>query len=91
MNPGNCSGISGGQPADNRRIAGAGAGLIQIRGWCLTKMPAFKFQKAATDYVRLNVSKFVRGYADHRALNGSSETTLRNEAGRKWHERTTAQ
>ena len=27
-----------------------------IRGWCLTKIPAFQFQKAAKDSVRLNTS-----------------------------------
>lgn len=31
---------------------------IDVRGWCLTKIPAFPFPKAATDLVRLNVSKF---------------------------------
>jgi len=57
MNSGNNGGIAVGQPPDNRRIAGASAGLIQIRGWCLTKMNGFPFQKAATNYVRLNVTK----------------------------------
>jgi len=27
------------------------------RGWCLTKLPAFQFQKAATNHVRLNALK----------------------------------
>jgi hypothetical protein len=31
---------------------------LLIRGWCLTKMTAFHFQKAARNYVRLNVSLF---------------------------------
>jgi hypothetical protein len=31
----------------------------QVRGWCLTKMTGFPFQKAAADFVRLNVSQFV--------------------------------
>lgn len=32
------------------------AALFLIRGWCLTKIPAFQFQKAAKDSVRLNIS-----------------------------------
>ena len=47
---------------------------IHVRGWCLAKITAFPFQKAATDSVRPNVSKFVRGCADDNALNGRSET-----------------
>ena len=39
-----------------------------------TKIKAFRFQKAVTDSVRPNVSKFVRGCADDNALNGRSET-----------------
>jgi hypothetical protein len=45
MNTGNNGGLANGQPPDNRRIAGVSAGLIQIRGWCLEKIKAFKFQK----------------------------------------------
>ncbi len=26
-----------------------------VRRWCLTKLPAFQFQKAATNQVRLNI------------------------------------
>ncbi len=43
---------------------------LQVRGWCLTKMTAFTLQKASTDSVRLNVSRFVRGCAEDNALNG---------------------
>jgi len=63
MNTGTNGGLANGHPSDNRRIAGASAGLIQIRGWCLTKMNGFQFQKAARDFVRLNVSKFMHGWA----------------------------
>ena len=31
---------------------------LQVRGWCLTKIPAFPFQKAEKIPVRLNVTKF---------------------------------
>ena len=55
------------------------AALSLIRGWCLTKMTAFTLQKAATDSVRLNVSRIVRGCADHKALNGRSETGSETE------------
>lgn len=29
---------------------------LQVRGWCLEKIKAFKNQKAAKDFVRLNTS-----------------------------------
>jgi hypothetical protein len=41
-----------------------------VRGWCLEKMKAFKFQKAAKNHVRLNVSNWL--VMD--ALTGRSET-----------------
>jgi hypothetical protein len=63
MNTGNNGGLANGQPPDNRRIAGVSAGLIQIRGWCLTKMTGFRFQKADRDSVRLNVTKLAHGWA----------------------------
>ena len=65
-----------------RELRAAVARLVSlslIRGWCLTKMPAFPFQKAATDFVRLNVSKCVLGCADDKALNGRSETGSETE------------
>ena len=48
MNLGNCPALAAAFPPDNRRIAGASAGLIQIRGWCLTKMNGFQLQEAAS-------------------------------------------
>jgi len=59
MNLGNCPALAAAFPPDNRRIAGVRGSLIQIRGWCLTKMNGFPFQKAATNHVRLNVSKWM--------------------------------
>jgi len=41
--------------ADIARSLRALQPYILIRGWCLTKLPAFQFQKAATNHVRLNV------------------------------------
>ena len=43
------------------------------------KIKAFRFQKAVTDSVHPNVSKFVRECADHKALNGRSETGSETE------------
>jgi hypothetical protein len=46
------------------------------RGWCLTKLPAFQFQKAATNHVRLNVLKLDEdGRSEHPFL--KSERTQR--------------
>jgi hypothetical protein len=49
------------------------------RGWCLTKIPAFPFQKADKDSVRLNVSKVAHGCDDANALIGRSETGSETE------------
>jgi hypothetical protein len=38
-----------------RRTTAGNSGLILIRGWCRQKFKAFKFQKAAKDFVRLNI------------------------------------
>jgi len=46
MNSGENAGIAVGRPPDNRRIAGVRGSLILLRGWCLEKIKAFKFQKA---------------------------------------------
>ena len=53
--------------------------LTSSKGMVSRKITAFPFQKAATNSVRLNVSKFVRGCADHKALNGRSETGSETE------------
>ena len=46
-----------------------------IRGWCHPKIKAFKFQKAATNHVRLNVSNWMM----MGALTGRSETGSETE------------
>ena len=60
----------GGHCADITRLAA----LFLIRGWCLTKLNGFQFQKAARNHVRLNVPKLTQGCANAEALNGRSET-----------------
>jgi hypothetical protein len=58
---------------------------LQVRGWCLTKIPAFAFQKAATVSVRLNVSNACADVPIDNALNGRSETG--SETERRQHPR----
>lgn len=48
--------------------------LIFDKGMVSNQNTGFPIPESRTGYVRLNVSKFVRGCADHKALNGRSET-----------------
>jgi hypothetical protein len=68
MFPGNCSDTArqlpgkhpNASPDATRVVARTLRGVrpyFLIRGWCLTKMKGFQFQKAAKIPVRLNVSK----------------------------------
>jgi len=57
MNSGNCACIPGGQPADSVRIAGVSAGLILIRGWCLTKMTGFPIPESRPRFCSIERSK----------------------------------
>ena len=47
--------------------------LLTVRGWCLPKIKGFKFQNAATNFVRLNVSTFA-------AMSGV-EVVIRSRSG----------
>ena len=67
--------IFSGNCADIARLAA----LFLIRGWCLTKMNGFQFQKAARNHVRLNVSKLSHWCANDEALNERSETGSETE------------
>jgi hypothetical protein len=71
---GRCADVAPDTTPDAARTLREVLPYTHVRGWCLTKIPAFPFQKAATNSVRLNVSKCLRGCADHTALNGRSET-----------------
>lgn len=59
---GNCAAISPDITAvispDTAQLLPGLQPYLGVRGWCLTKIPAFPFQKAATDFVRLNATKF---------------------------------
>jgi len=45
---------AGGEPPVSRRLQRP----YSIRGWCLTQLNGFQFQKAAGDRVRMNVPKW---------------------------------
>jgi hypothetical protein len=86
MFPGNCSDTArqlpgkhpNASPDATRVVARTLRGVrpyFLIRGWCHPKIKAFKFQKAARNHVRLNVSNWMM----MGALTGRSETGSETE------------
>jgi hypothetical protein len=71
---GNLAGMTADISPDTARLLRGLLPYIQVRGWCLTKIPAFQFQKAAHNSIRLNVLKLTHRCVNYHALTGRSET-----------------